>query len=65
MRQLLEIYANMDISVDKQVFVAMLKEYAAEVGKEFLPDVYPLIEKMKKEKLGYLIMEEIAGLEKR
>ena len=45
MRQLLEIYANMDISVDKQVFVAMLKEYAAEVGKEFLPDVYPLIEK--------------------
>ena len=39
MRQLLEIYANMDISVDKQVFVAMLKEYAAEVGKEFLPDV--------------------------
>ena len=35
MRQLLEIYANMDISVDKQVFVAMLKEYATEVGKEF------------------------------
>lgn len=45
MRQLLEIYANMDISVDKQVFVAMLKEYATEVGKEFLPDVYSLIEK--------------------
>lgn len=45
MRQLLEIYANMDVEVDKRVFVAMLKEYAAEVGKEYLPDVYSLIEK--------------------
>lgn len=45
MRQLLEMYANMDLEVDKQVFVAMLKEYAAEVEKEFLPDVYSLIEK--------------------
>lgn len=45
MRQLLEIYANMDLDVDKQVFVAMLKEYAAVAGKEYLPDVYPLIEK--------------------
>lgn len=44
-RQLLEIYTNMDLNVDKQVFVAMLKEYAAEVGKEYLPDVYSLIEK--------------------
>lgn len=44
MRQLLEMYANMDLDVDKQVFVAMLKEYAAEVKKEFLPDVYALIE---------------------
>ena len=32
MRQLLDL-CNMDISVDKQVFVAMLKEYATEVGK--------------------------------
>lgn len=45
MRQLLDIYANMDLEVDKQVFVAMLKEYAAEVDKAYLPDVYPLIEK--------------------
>lgn len=45
MRQLLEIYANMDLDVDKQVFTAMLKEYAAEVAKEYLPDVYPLIDK--------------------
>ncbi len=44
-RQLLDIYANIDLEVDKQVFVAMLKEYAAEVGTEYLLDVYPLIEK--------------------
>lgn len=44
-RQLLDIYANMDLDVDKQVFVAMLKEYAAEVKPEYLPDVYSLIQK--------------------
>lgn len=45
MRQLLEVYANMDLDVDKQVFVAMLKEYAAEVEKEYLPEIYSLIDK--------------------
>lgn len=45
MRRLLDIYVNMDLEIDKRVFVAMLKEYAAEVDAEFLPDVYPVIKK--------------------
>lgn len=42
---LLNMYANMDLEVDKQVFAAMLEEYAAKVGKESLPDAYALIAK--------------------
>lgn len=45
MRRLLDTYVNMDLDIDKQVFVAMLKEYAAEVDKEFLPEAYSEIEK--------------------
>lgn len=45
MRQLLELYVNVDLNVDKQVFIAMLKEYAAVVGPKYLPDIYPVIEK--------------------
>lgn len=47
-RQLLEIYTNMDLDVDKRVFVAMLKEYKAAVGPEFLPDFYAVIDKKYK-----------------
>ena len=39
------LHGTYPVSYTHLVFVAMLKEYAAEVGKEFLPDVYPLIEK--------------------
>lgn len=45
MRQLLDIYVNMDLDIDKQVFVAMLKKYAEEVGKEYLPEMYQEITK--------------------
>ena len=41
-RQLLELYANIDLDIDKKVFVAMLKEYAAVVGpvSRWLPYKY-------------------------
>lgn len=45
MRQLLELYANIDLGIDKKVFVAMLKEYAAVVEPENLSETYSIIEK--------------------
>ena len=44
-RQLLELYANIDLDIDKKVFVAMLKEYAAVVEPESLSETYATIEK--------------------
>ena len=43
--QLLELYANIDLDIDKKVFVAMLKEYAAVVEPESLSETYATIEK--------------------
>ena len=37
-------YANYDVSIDKEVFVAMLKEYRTKVDKAYLPDLYQTID---------------------
>ncbi|MEG1838875.1 MAG: S46 family peptidase [Bacteroidaceae bacterium] len=38
-------YTDINLSLDKTVFVAMLKEYQAEVETEYLPEIYSLIQK--------------------
>lgn len=45
MRQLIELYANIDTDIDKRVFVAMLKTYAENTDRKFLPEVYEVIDK--------------------
>lgn len=44
LQKLLDKYANYDVSIDKEVFVAMLKEYRSKVDKAYLPDLYQTID---------------------
>ena len=44
MKKLLEKYDNLDLSIDKEVFAAMLKEYQSKVDKKFLPAMYEKID---------------------
>lgn len=44
MKKLLEKYKNLDIAIDKEVFVAMLKEYQSKVDKKYLPAMYAKID---------------------
>lgn len=41
----MERYANLDLDIDKEVFVAMLKEYRAKVDSTYLPEMYRTISK--------------------
>ena len=40
MKKLLEKYDNLNLSIDKEVFAAMLKEYRSKVDKKYLPAMY-------------------------
>lgn len=39
LQKLLDKYANYDVTIDKEVFVAMLKEYRSKVDRAYLPDL--------------------------
>jgi hypothetical protein len=43
-KALREKYENLDIALDKRVFVAMLKEYRSQVDKKYLPALYQRID---------------------
>lgn len=47
-RDLEKKYDNLDLSVDKRVFIAMLKEYREKVPASYLPDVYATIDSQYK-----------------
>lgn len=47
-RELNDKYKDLDLDIDKKVFVAMLEEYKNKVEPEFLPDIYQTIEKKYK-----------------
>lgn len=40
LKKLLEKYDNLDLSIDKDVFTALLKEYREKVSPEYLPPMY-------------------------
>lgn len=42
-KQLMDIYKDMDIALDKEVFVAMLKDYKEKVDSIYWPEVYNTI----------------------
>lgn len=44
LQKLLDKYANYDVTIDKEVFVAMLKEYRSKVDQAYLPDLYQTID---------------------
>lgn len=44
MKKLLEKYENLDLSIDKEVFAAMLKEYRSKVDRKYLPAMYEKID---------------------
>lgn len=44
MKKLLEKYNNLDITIDKEVFAAMLKEYQSQVDAKYLPAMYAQID---------------------
>lgn len=44
LKQLLEKYENLDLSIDKEVFAALLKEYREEVPASYLPPMYQTID---------------------
>lgn len=44
LNKLMEKYGNMDLSIDKEVFAALLKEYRSKVGPEYLPSLYQAID---------------------
>ena len=44
-KELESIYADFDPSIDKEVFVAMLKAYKNEVDETYLPEIYSEIKK--------------------
>lgn len=41
--RLMDLYSNMDISIDKEVFIAVLENYYNEVDSVYLPEVYTTI----------------------
>lgn len=43
-KKLLDKYDDLDLSIDKEVFTAMLKEYQTKVDKKFLPALYAQID---------------------
>ncbi|MCD8166675.1 MAG: S46 family peptidase [Bacteroides sp.] len=45
LKQILEKYDNLDLAIDKEVFIAMLEEYPKHVEEEFYPFIYTTIEK--------------------
>lgn len=44
MKKLLEKYNNLDLSIDKEVFAAMLSEYRRKVDEKYLPAMYAKID---------------------
>lgn len=42
-RQIYNQYNNLDLSIDKKVLIAMLREYRTEVPESYLPEVYTTI----------------------
>lgn len=44
MKKLLDKYDNLDLSIDKEVFLAMLKEYKSKVDEKYLPAMYEQID---------------------
>ncbi|MCC8188734.1 MAG: S46 family peptidase [Bacteroides sp.] len=44
MKDLIDKYANLDLDIDKEVFVAMLREYPRHVDERYLPEPYKAIE---------------------
>lgn len=44
LKQLLQKYDNLDLSIDKEVFVAMMKEYRSKVDKKYLPAMYAQVD---------------------
>ncbi len=42
-KQLMDIYKDMDLALDKEVFIAMLKDYKEKVDSIYLPEVYNTI----------------------
>ena len=44
LKKLLEKYEDMDLSIDKDVFAALLKEYRGKVAPEYLPALYQAID---------------------
>ena len=43
-KKLLAKYEDLDVAIDKEVFVAMLKEYESKVDKKYLPAMYAQID---------------------
>lgn len=44
LRNLLDKYADLDLNIDKEVFVALIKEYRSKVDAKYLPDLYLTID---------------------
>ncbi|WP_455586144.1 S46 family peptidase [Bacteroides sp.] len=44
LKSLLEKYDNLDLSIDKEVFTALLKEYREKVSPKYLPPMYQTID---------------------
>lgn len=44
LQKLVDKYANLDLSIDKEVFTALLKEYRAKVDTQYLPPLYQTID---------------------
>lgn len=44
LKAIIEQYANLDLNIDKEVFVAMLKEYRNRVDADYLPALYQEID---------------------
>jgi len=43
LKDIVEQYSNLDLDIDKEVFVAALKEYRSKVDSVFLPEIYRTI----------------------
>lgn len=44
LKKLLDKYGNLDLSIDKEVFIAMLEEYRSKVASDYLPPMYQKID---------------------
>lgn len=44
LKKLLDKYANLDLSIDKEVFTALLQEYRSKVQPQYLPPLYQVID---------------------